>query len=342
MRIRRTLNAPRNEQPPVVLTAGFFDGFHLGHRKVLDRTLALARESGSAAWAMTFDTHPLHVLKPDAAPLLLTSTPHKIRLLTRTGLDGCLVVPFTYQLAAMPPTEFVERLCRCMPRLRHIVVGPNWRFGQRASGTPRTLADLGRRLDFRVTVVPALVRDGRPVSSTRIRDAVKSGRLDEAARFLGRPFSVLGSVVQGRTVGRTIGFPTANIEPINEVLPPRGVYAVQALVDPRRGKHGGELLDGVCNLGVRPTFLAPHGSCSLELHAFDFDRSLYGTQLEVFFLKRLRAERQFPAKAQLKRQIAADTRRARAFLTEYRKEQRIPLHGQAHRTIVPAEKHKVR
>jgi riboflavin kinase/FMN adenylyltransferase len=300
--------ALKRSRKPVVLAVGFFDGVHRGHQAVLARTTARARELGGSAWALTFDTHPLKVVRPQIAPRLLTSTAHKVRLLQSVGLDGCLVMPFTEKLARTDAEAFVLKLRACIPALVEVFVGRNWRFGRGGRGNPDTLAELGRALGFRVRVVPPVLRGGRPISSTRIREQIAGGHLAEAQALLGRPFSVVGTVKPGRRVGRKMGYPTANLDPHNEVLPPRGVYAVRARV-------GRSLCGGVLNYGVRPTFrdvAAEHPVA--ELHLFDWNRDLYGREVEVFFVVRIRGERRFADVRALQRQIAVDASRAALLL----------------------------
>ena len=165
---------------PIVLAAGFFDGVHIGHRKVIERTIAHARKINGKAWILTFDTHPLKILKPAAAPLLLTSNTHKLKLLSGLDLDGCLLMPFTRELAEMDPSHFVHLLKSRIPSLAEILVGKNWRFGKQAGGTPQILSKMGKELGFDVTVVQPVLRNGEPVSSSRIRKCVSNGDLEKS------------------------------------------------------------------------------------------------------------------------------------------------------------------
>jgi len=308
MKVLKEWTALGRVRQPLLLAAGFFDGVHRGHRKILAETIARARASGGQAWVLTFDVHPLTVLRPDAAPPLLTSLRHKLKLLERLDLDGCLVLPFRRALADLEPDDFVRRLHRHMPTLSEVLVGRNWRFGRGGAGTPQRLVRLGREWGFRVVIVRDARRKAEIVSSTRIRTELARGNLREAGLLLGRPFSVLGTVTRGRTVGRTLGYPTANLDVANEVLPTRGVYGVRALLADR-------LADGVLNLGVRPTFPGAHGAPPvLELHLLDCKRNLYGREIEVFFLEKLRNERRFASARELAGQIAADVRAARKIL----------------------------
>jgi len=307
MKVLFELKSLRKERGPIVLAAGFFDGVHKGHRKVIRRALARAKQMGGRAWVLTFDPHPLDVLKPGAAPMLLTSNRHKLMLLDQLGVSGCLVMPFTRGLAALEPKTFVNLLLRSIPSLREIIVGKNWRFGRREKGDARLLIALGRKMGFRAAVVRPATWNGRTISSTRIRHAIEHGRVKEAVTMLGHPFSVLGTVVRGRAVGRKLGFSTANLDPHSEALPPCGIYAVTALVDGRMRK-------GVVNLGTRPTFEKRNVRPILELHLFKFHRNLYGCDVEIFFVKKLRNERKFASVEELRAQIVKDIVHARSVL----------------------------
>ncbi|MBL7078011.1 MAG: riboflavin biosynthesis protein RibF [Kiritimatiellae bacterium] len=290
----------RRKRRPIVLAAGFFDGLHLGHLKVINRSLEAAAAIGGKVWVLTFDKHPLRVLGHHKAPRLLTSNRHRLALLRRMGVEGCLLLPFNKRLSETAPTAFVRELKAAVPQLADIHVGRNWHFGKAGSGDGALLRRLGRELGFTVSVADPVVRGGAPVSSTRVRAAVKAGDLDEAATLLGRPFSILGTVKSGRRIGRKLGFPTANLDPHNEVLPPVGIYVVEAAIG--RTRH-----DAVLYYGRRPTFDdARTQPCELELHVPGLDTNLYGLDIEVGFLKRLRGDRRFGSLETLKKQIARD------------------------------------
>ena len=296
------------------LAAGFFDGLHRGHQRVIAQTVARARAAGGEAWILTFDAHPLKILAPAAAPRLLTSNRHKLKLIESLGVDGCLLLPFTRALAGLEPALFVGRLRRQIPSLAEIFVGTNWRFGRHASGRPALLARLGRDLDFAVTVVPPVFHQGHPVSSSRIRRHILLGQFSQASALLGRPCSVLGTVIHGRGVGRKLGYPTANLDLHNEVLPPNGVYAVTARI---HAGHRRAAIDaaGIASLGVRPTFRnTPPGATVLEIHLLDMRPVLYGRDVEVFFRRKIRRERAFRSAEELRRQIPLDILRARRIL----------------------------
>jgi len=304
----RTLLHPerfRALRGPIVLAAGFFDGVHVGHRLVLESAVREARRRGGRAWALTFDQHPLSILAPKRRPPLLTPLEVRLERLADTGMDGCLVLPFTRMLAALTPATFVALLCGRAHHVVNIRCGANWRFGSGASGDVAELSRLGREHGFHVTVVRAARYHGRPVSSTRIREAIQRGRLADATAMLGRPYSIRETVVRGRGIGRTLGMATANVHPSAEVLPPIGVYAVRTWI-------GDRPMEGVASLGFRPTFAGARPKTPiLETHVLDFDGDLYGATLDIAFIARLREERKYPSSAALMAQIRRDIAAAR-------------------------------
>ena len=289
---------------PVFLAIGVFDGVHLGHQAVIGRALSDARAAGGTAVVVTFDPHPMRVMRPQQAPRLLTSTQHKAQLIQRLGVCELLVLPFTPELSATPPEEFVRALHAACRPLREICVGHTWSFGRNRAGNLQLLKALGDELGFDEIGLPAVEMDGEVVSSTSIRAAVEAGDMERAARLLGRDFAILGTVVHGDHLGRTLGFPTANLAAHNEQFPPNGVYAVEAL-------HAGRTLPGVVNIGVRPTIATASGERVLELHLFDFTADIYGQYVEVVFRRFLRPEQKFAGLEALKAQIAQDVADAR-------------------------------
>jgi riboflavin kinase / FMN adenylyltransferase len=288
---------------PIHLAIGVFDGVHLGHRAVISHAIASAKESGGTACVVTFDPHPASVLRPDSSPSLLTSTRHKLRLLAALGVTNTLVIPFDLAFAATPPSEFISELAGAC-RLRQICVGAEWTFGKGRAGNVALLRALGGERGFEITAVPSIAISGEPVSSTAIRAALRAGDLPAARAMLGRDFSVLGTVLAGNKLGRALGFPTANIRPENEQLPPNGVYVVTAECEHRE-------LRGVANVGVRPTIAQSAPERLVEVHAFDFDGELYGRTMEVRFLRFLRPEKKFGSLEELQAQIAKDSATAR-------------------------------
>lgn len=292
---------------PVVIALGAFDGLHLGHQEVIARAVGLAREVGGTAVVGTFEPHPMRVLSPSASPLILTSLPHKARILATLGIDHLLVVEFTKDFACQVPEHFLVALTAAARPLGGIVTGADFCFGRERLGNVAMLEDFGTRHGFRSTAVPPVLLDGQRISSTWLRRAVESGDFATCKRLLGRPHTVLGTVQHGQQVGRTIGFPTANLFVHSEQLPPHGVYAVQAWLD------NGTPLDGVANLGLRPT-VAHQAAPRLEVHLFGFSGDIYGRDLEVRFHRFLRPERVFQDIAELKGQIERDAQAARIAL----------------------------
>jgi riboflavin kinase/FMN adenylyltransferase len=297
MRIVRGLAACPREGPPSAVALGVFDGIHLGHRAILGRAVALAAERGLEAVACTFDPHPLEVLRPGQAPVPLTSLETRLHLIAETGIASAVVIEFTPAVAAIEPEAFVADALVGALRARAVVVGFNHRFGRDARGDTRLLEHLGARLHFDVHVIPPLTVDGQAVSSTAIRAALQRGDLAQAARWLGRGYTVEGEVVRGAGRGRTLGFPTANIRASHPLLLPAGVYACRVEVAEARYR-------AVVNVGVRPTF--DEHDLAIEAHLLDFSGDLYGRRVRLTFFRRLREERKFPSVEALRAQIARD------------------------------------
>jgi riboflavin kinase/FMN adenylyltransferase len=292
-----------------VITVGTFDGVHRGHRDVIERLVARAHLLKIPSVLVTFEPHPLEVVNPAAAPLLLTTHDEKQEVIAETGLDYLAVVPFTAELAAYSAEDFVEGILRRCFRMRELLIGYDHGFGRQRAGNVDVLRTLGERDGFRVEVVdPVSTADGHSVSSTSIRRAVAGGDLDRAAASLGRLYSVSGRVVEGAQRGRTIGFPTINLgaPPHRKLLPPEGVYAVQ--VQTPAGPVG-----GMMNLGPRPTF--GDSATSLEAHLFDTRGDFYGSHIRIDFVARLRETRKFASAEQLTAQLRHDERDARNALT---------------------------
>jgi riboflavin kinase/FMN adenylyltransferase len=280
------------------LCLGNFDGVHLGHQALF----AAARARASVAAALTFLPHPGKVLQPQLAPLLITLQARKLELL-EAWLQAVIVQPFTLDYARTTPGDF-ERALFDGVRARVVVVGADFTYGTRRGGSVETLLAAAATRGAAVEVVPPVSVDGVVVSSSKVREYVLEGRVEAAARLLGRPFDLDGLVVAGAGRGRTIGFPTANVDTANELRPAAGVYAVRVTV-PDLGHFG-----GAANIGVKPTFGG--GEVTIEAHLFDFAGDLYGRRLRVQFLERLRAERRFASPSELSGQIARDLEAARS------------------------------
>lgn len=291
-----------------VVTIGNFDGVHLGHRAILARVVQRARELEAQSVAITFEPHPLKVLRPEMAMPLLTTPEQKARLLDRTGLGAVVVLPFTPEFAQLPAREFVQRYFLERLNIREVVVGHDYGFGRGREGNIELLEAMGRQHGFTVQVVWAVEVEGAVVSSSLIRAMLRLGKVEEAAHLLGRNYEVQGLVVPGKGRGaKLLGVPTANIRPANELLPATGIYAV-------RVRRGEETFSGAANIGTCPTF--ENSEFSLEVHLLDFAGDLYDQDLEVEFVARLREERRFPSIEALAAQIHADIATARQVLVE--------------------------
>lgn len=289
---------------PVALAIGVFDGLHLGHQEVIRAAQEHAAQHHGHAIVMSFDPHPLTVLRPQAVPRRLCGPRQRLKLLREMRVSGSLLCPFTPETAATSAQDFVNSLVQACRPLACISVGYTWVFGKNRSGNIHSLMDLGQQHDFAVYGVPPIRLGGEVVSSTLIRDAVAAGDILRVNRLLGREYSLLGVTVAGRRLARTLGFPTANVALEAEVLPPYGVYAVKVLA-------AGEWRPGVANLGLRPTVESGGVAPLLEVHVFDWEGDLYGQELEVRLCSFLRPERKFDGLDALKLQIGADVRLAR-------------------------------
>jgi riboflavin kinase/FMN adenylyltransferase len=289
-----------------VIAPGNHDGVHLGHRALIRSARAFAHTHGLETCALTFDPHPLSVVDATRTKAMLTQLPRRQELLLRAGADRVHVQAFTPEFAALSPEAFVDVLLE--QGARALVIGPDFRFGCNRAGDVELLHRLAEQRDFSVLIEPPVVIEGERVSSTAIRETLRAGDVAHAAQLLGRLHEITGRVVQGDRRGRTIGFPTANLDP-EPVLPPLdGVYAVRARV---LDDETGALYDGVANLGTRPTFAAGR---SLEVHLFDFDRDIYDKTLRVGFVARVRGEQRFNGLPELRAQIGLDCDSARATL----------------------------
>ncbi|HEY7125619.1 MAG TPA: bifunctional riboflavin kinase/FAD synthetase [Ktedonobacterales bacterium] len=296
---------------PYALTVGVFDGIHQGHRFLIQETCRAAKDVGAQAGMVTFWPHPLEVLRPGREVRYLTLLEEKLDILAKQGdLDMVVVLPFTPALAATSASGFMELLRRHLV-LRVLVEGTDFAFGHNREGTMAFLSAYGKEHGFLVETIDLQLADNERISSTRVRDLLGSGQVEDVMPLLGRPYSARGRVVQGDQRGRLLGFPTANLSlDARKFLPADGVYAVRAQV----GEQGYE---GVTNIGVRPTVDGKHHLT--EVHLLDMQADLYGQELEIEFIARLRGEQRFPNVEALRGQIEQDIRQARVTLGQYGK-----------------------
>jgi riboflavin kinase/FMN adenylyltransferase len=291
-----------------IVALGNFDGFHLGHQAVVGRAIAAAHAVGRPAIVATFDPHPVRLFRPDAPPFRLTTLDQRERLFGAAGADAMLVFHFDAALAALTAEEFVAQRLVAMAQVGSVVTGEDFTFGKAKGGNVAILSELGSQHGFTVETVGPVSLDGRTVSSSRIRDMLVSGKPREAARLLTRPWAIEGVVTHGDKLGRTIGFPTANVDLGNYLRPAYGIYAVRGRLP------DGRLLNGAANLGIRPTFDPPKEL--LEPYFFDFSGDLYGQCIEVDLIDYLRPEAKFDTLEALTKQMDADCARARGILAQ--------------------------
>lgn len=305
MRIIDDLSFTKGDFCSPVLTIGSYDGLHLGHQEIIKRVIELARKGEGESVVLTFEPHPVRFLHPELYIPLITPYHKKMVLLARMGVNVTINLPFTREIARMSAPAFIEDIVQGRIGPRTIVVGFNFTFGKGRKGTVEGLKEMGDRLGFAVEVIPPFRLEGEVVSSTRIRELISDGKVKEASRLLGGPFIILGKVIHGHSRGKSLGFPTANIEISQELYPREGVYAATVLVD-------GQRYDGVVNVGTNPTF--GNGKLAVEVFLFEYSGDLYGKEIEVAFIDRLRDEKIFPSAEELVRQIEIDVQKAREVL----------------------------
>jgi riboflavin kinase/FMN adenylyltransferase len=289
----------------VCLAIGVFDGVHLGHQEVIGRAVQETKRLGARSAVVTFDRHPNAVVAPQNVPPLIYPLAKKLRVIDSLGLDAACVIRFDKAFSEISGEQFILGLARDFNSIRAICVGQTFTFGHRRSGNVALLQKLGTEMGFAVHALKDVSSGGQPVSSTRIREAVRAGQFDAAGRMLGRPYTLSGAVVPGALLGRKLGFPTANVDVAGILVPPAGVYAADAAV-------GGKTYRAAVNIGVRPTMYSADGGLTVEAHLLDFSGDIYGEEIELTFRKKLRDERKFPSVELLRQQIAQDVAAARS------------------------------
>ncbi|MDB6065249.1 MAG: Riboflavin biosynthesis protein [Pedosphaera sp.] len=299
MKVIHAANEMEPKDCKVCLAIGFFDGVHLGHQQIIRQTISDARQHEAQALVVTFDCHPSTVVAPDRIPPLVYSLPQKLRVIGSLGVDALLLIHFDRPFSEQSGEGFIRGLARDLRHIQSLCVGNAFTFGHKRGGNVALLKTLGEELHFTVHGLAAVSLDNKVVSSTRIRETIRAGNLDAASQMLGRAYSLSGQVVRGDQLGRQLGFPTANLDVTGLALPPHGVYAAHAQI-------AGHAYRAVVNIGSRPTLKNPAPEVRLEAHLLDFTGDLYGQELELLFIRKLRDEQKFPSLSGLKEQIARD------------------------------------
>jgi riboflavin kinase/FMN adenylyltransferase len=302
--IRGVRNIKKKIESPVV-ALGNFDGVHLGHQEIFRRVKERSGEVRGTSVVYTFDPHPLKVLSPDKSPPLLTTFHKKMELIRGCGIDTVICADFNLRFAALCPRDFAGEVLSQKIGAMEVFVGQDYTFGRQKEGTINYLKKMGEEFGFKVNIVEPVSVDGNVASSSLVRDLLEEGQVSQAARLLGRHYCIEGKIVEGFKTGAVIGYPTANLDPRNELVPQTGAYAVTMNI---RGKSH----DGVANIGYNPTF--KRDRLSIEVHLFDFSKDLYSQEVDVCFIERIRDEREFSTSGELVKQIAKDIERAKEIL----------------------------
>jgi len=311
MSIYRSLAELPGDFGPCAITIGNFDGVHIGHREIIRRVARVARENGWKAAALTFDPHPTKLVAPARAPRLLTTAEQRARLMLDCGMDEILILPFTPEIAALNPEDFVREILSAKLQARAVLVGDNFRFGNRAAGDARALQELGRKYGFSTEILHAIVWRGRVISSSEVRGAIDAGRVSLACRMLGHPYALEGRVVPGAGIGSKKTVPTLNLETDAEVLPKTGVYITRT-----HDSASQRDWPSITNVGYRPTFNG--NGLTIETFLLSPLESATPEEISVEFLRWVREERKFPTPEDLKAQILHDVGRAQAYFRHLR------------------------
>lgn len=305
MKVIHAANELGNGSRKVCVAIGVFDGVHLGHQQIIRQTVADARQHDAVALVVTFDKHPSAIVAPNRVPPQIFSRPQKLRAIEALGTDALLEIPFDKTFSEKSGETFIRELAFGLGQLHSICVGADFVFGNKRSGNVALLKKLGTEIGFQVHGLASVSLDGEVVSSTRIRAAIRAGNLDAASQMLGRPYSICGTVIEGDKIGRQLGFPTANLDAANLVLPPNGVYAGCSRLKEK-------LYRVALNIGLRPTIASAQPQLRVETHLLDFTGDLYGTELQVEIGQKLRDERKFTSASELRLQIESDVAAVRA------------------------------
>jgi riboflavin kinase/FMN adenylyltransferase len=283
----------------VCLAIGVFDGVHLGHQQIIRQTISDAKQFEGISVIVTFDCHPNTIVAPNHVPPLIYSPNQKFQVIEALGADALLVIHFDQQFSQTTGEQFIRGLASDLGNIKSICVGADFVFGHKRSGNVLLLKELGVQFNFAVHGLAAVALDDQTVSSTRIREAIRTGDFDAASQMLGRPYSLAGKIIRGDQLGRKIGFPTANIDTTGLLIPPNGVFAAHATV-------GGKQFRAVLNIGIRPTVNSATPSPRVEVHLLNFTGDLYDEEMEVTFVAKLRDEKKFASLEDLKMQITRD------------------------------------
>ena len=295
-----------NNNRKVCLAIGMFDGVHLGHQKVLQNAINAASQSDAISVAVTFDQHPANIISPKNAPSLIQTQAQRNRSIELLGVDAILIIKFNEAFSRKTGKSFIQELAQGFGSIHSISVGNDFMFGHNRDGNFQLLQKLSQELNFLTYGLQPVKLNGQIVSSTRIRSALINGKIDDAKQMLGRKFSIEGPVVKGDGKGREIGFPTANIDTKNLILPPNGVYASYT-------KFNGKTHKALLNIGVRPTIIKPNPSIQVEAHILKFNENIYDQVIDIELIDKLRNEMKFESIEELKKQISCDIENAKSF-----------------------------
>lgn len=282
-----------------VVTIGIFDGVHLGHRFIIKKAIEQAKKINGTSIVMTFFPHPNHILKPKKYLPFLVSLNHRIKFIKQLAPDFVIVIEFTESFSRLSPEEFVKRFIvdRIKPKI--VLVGSDFTFGRNRRGDIYQLKKFGKKYNFLTEIIPPVKIGKRVASSTLIRKLIRQGNLFRAKKLLGKPVTILGKVISGKRMGAILGFPTANIHYYNEIIPPKGVYAVKVI-------YKGKYLPAMANIGIKPSFEGVARKINLEVHLFNFKKNIYGKELEIEFYKKIREEKRFATRSSLRERLKKD------------------------------------